>query len=491
MRFVPTPRFSRSAAFRFALVYALLFSLSVVLLFGGFYWSTAALIERQVADTVAAELRSLADRYRDEGIGGLHLAVQQRSAPSADPENVYLLTDRHLRPITGNLRSWPDGVVPDGSWWQLHLYRRAQEEGPILVGARAFQLSDGSRLLVGRDMQARRQFQNQLLQNLVVSLILTLAIGVVGGILLSRRLLRRVDDVTETSRRIMDGDLTQRVPKGRSNDEFDRLAESLNRMLDRIEALMSGMRLVTDSLAHDLRSPLTRLKGRVELTLLGPEDLEAYRQTLEQALGEIDIIQTTFNDLLAIAEAESGASRTRLEPLALDEIVADVAELYGPVLEDAGMQLVVSPLEPVTILGHRQLLAQALANVLDNAVNYAGEGGRVDVCLKRLGEQAELSVRDYGPGVPEEAREKVLERFVRLDAARSQPGSGLGLSLVAAVARLHNAGLELEGAEPGLRLRWRFRVSAGLVAPERQELEFSGGGPTSQIAGMPNTGSGT
>src|SRR5690606_4531206 len=241
--------------------------------------------------------------------------------------------------------------------------------------------------------------------------------------------------------------------------------------------------LITNVDAPDLRSRLSWMKGGVELTLLGPEYLEAYRQTLEQALGEIDIIQTTFNDLLAIAEAESGASRTRLEPLALDEIVADVAELYGPVLEDAGMQLVVSPLEPVTSLGHRQLLAQALANVLDNAVNYAGEGGRVDVCLKRLGEQVELSVRDYGPGVPEEAREKVLERFVRLDAARSQPGSGLGLSLVAAVARLHNAGLELEGAEPGLRLRWRFRVSAGPVAPERQELEFSGGGPTSQIAG--------
>ncbi|HLW26170.1 MAG TPA: HAMP domain-containing sensor histidine kinase [Kiloniellales bacterium] len=460
MRFVQTPRLSRSATFRFALVYALLFSLTVLLLFGGFYWSTAALIERQVADTVAAELRSLADRYREEGIGGLQVAVQQRSAPGADPENVYLLADRHLRPVTGNLRSWPEGVVPDGSWWQLHLYRQAQDDGPVLVGARAFQLSDGSRLLVGRDMQARREFQNRLLQNLAFSLTLTLVVGVTGGVLLSRRLLRRVDDVSETSRRIMEGDLTQRVPQGRSNDEFDRLAESLNRMLERIEALMNGMRLVTDSLAHDLRSPLTRLKGKIELTLLGPENPEAYRQALEQALAEIDIIQATFNDLLAIAEAESGASRTRLEPLSLDEIVADVAELYRPVLEDAGMQLDASSLQPATILGHRQLLAQALANLLDNAVKYADQGERIEVNLHAGDGQAILSVRDYGPGIPEEARERVLERFVRLDAARSRPGSGLGLSLVAAVSRLHHAQLELKAANPGLLLRWTFRVAA-------------------------------
>ena len=444
MRFVQTPRLSRSATFRFALVYALLFSLTVLLLFGGFYWSTAALIERQVADTVAAELRSLADRYREEGIGGLQVAVQQRSAPGADPENVYLLADRHLRPVTGNLRSWPEGVVPDGSWWQLHLYRQAQDDGPVLVGARAFQLSDGSRLLVGRDMQARREFQNRLLQNLAFSLTLTLVVGVTGGVLLSRRLLRRVDDVSETSRRIMEGDLTQRVPQGRSNDEFDRLAESLNRMLERIEALMNGMRLVTDSLAHDLRSPLTRLKGKIELTLLGPENPEAYRQALEQAL----------------AEAESGASRTRLEPLSLDEIVADVAELYRPVLEDAGMQLDASSLQPATILGHRQLLAQALANLLDNAVKYADQGERIEVNLHAGDGQAILSVRDYGPGIPEEARERVLERFVRLDAARSRPGSGLGLSLVAAVSRLHHAQLELKAANPGLLLRWTFRVAA-------------------------------
>ena len=220
----------------------------------------------------------------------------------------------------------------------------------------------------------------------------------------------------------IDGDLAQRVPRGQSNDEFDRLAESLNRMLERIEALMNGMRLVTDSLAHDLRSPLTRLKGRIELTLLGPEDPEAYRQTLEQALGEIDIIQSTFNDLLAIAEAESGASRTRLEPLELDGMVTDVAELYSPVLEDAGMELDTSELEPAVVLGHRQLLAQALANLLDNAVKYAGAGGRIELSLRTSAGRAELGVRDYGPGVPEEARERVLERFVRLDAARSRPG---------------------------------------------------------------------
>ncbi len=459
MHFVQTHRLSSSGTFRFALLYALLFGLAALLLFGGLYWSTAALIERQVADTVAAELRALSDRYRSEGMSGLQLAIEQRSAAGADPESVYLLADAGLQPLAGNLRNWPEEAVPDGSWVQLQLYRRDQEGGPVLVGARAFHLPNGSRLLVGRDMEARRHFQTTLLRNLAITLGLTLVIGLAGGFLVSRRLLRRVDAVTETSRRIMDGDLTQRVPLDRSGDELDRLAESLNRMLERIEALMNGMRLVTDSLAHDLRSPLTRLKGRIELTLLGPDDPEAYRQALEQALAEIDIIQSTFNALLAIAEAESGASRTRLESLALDEMVTDVAELYSPVVEEAGLTLEVGTLEPVHVMGHRQLLAQALANLIDNAVKYAGDGGRIELALACTDGRAELTVRDHGPGIPEEARQRVLERFVRLDAARSLPGSGLGLSLVAAVARLHGSDLRLEAAEPGLRVCWTFPLA--------------------------------
>lgn len=466
---VQTLRISHSGTFRFALAYALLFGLSVLLLFGGLYWSTAGLIERQVADTVAAELRALSDRYREEGINGLQVAVSQRSAPGSDPENVYLLADQSLRPVSGNLRNWPEEAVPDGSWRQLQLYRRDQEGGPVLVGARAFQLPDGSRLLVGRDMEARRSFQTTLLRNLGISLGVTLAIGLIGGIMVSRRLLRRVDAVTETSRRIMDGDLTQRVPQGRSGDEFDRLAESLNRMLERIESLMGGMRLVTDSLAHDLRSPLTRLKGRIELTLLGPDDPDTYRQALEQALAEIDIIQSTFNALLSIAEAESGASRTRLEPIPLHSMVTDVAELYSPVAEEAGLDLVIEPLEEAQVLGHRQLLAQALVNLLDNAVKYGAEGERIELALQRSGGLAELVVRDHGPGIPEEARGRVLERFVRLDEARSQPGSGLGLSLVAAVARLHKSKLSLEAADPGLLVRWSFPLAEEqpAVRPDR------------------------
>lgn len=458
---VQTLRLSRSATFRFALAYAGLFGISMLLLFGGLYWSTTALIERQVADTVAAELRALADRYRDEGLGGLQLAVGQRSAGGSEPESVYLLADAALRPLAGNLRDWPEDALPDGSWTQLRLYRRDREGGPILVGARAFQLPDGSRLLVGRDLEARRRFQATLLRNLAIGLGVTLTIALVGGVLVGRRLLRRVDAVAETSRRIMDGDLTQRVPRGRSGDEFDRLAESLNRMLERIEALMGGMRLVTDSLAHDLRSPLTRLKGRIELTLLGPADPETYRQALEQALAEIDTIQSTFNALLAIAEAEAGAARGRLEPLSLRELVTDVAELYQPVAEEAGASLTLGRLEEARVPGHRQLLAQALANLLDNAVKYGGPGGAIELALLRRNGEAELQVRDHGPGIPEAARERVLERFVRLDTARSQPGSGLGLSLVAAVARLHESRLTLEAADPGLRVRWSFTRLAG------------------------------
>ncbi|MFC4351072.1 ATP-binding protein [Fodinicurvata halophila] len=450
-------RISNSATFRFALAYVALFGVSVLLLFGFIYWSTITLIEGQVAQTVAAEITGLEERYRNEGISGLEEAISQRSGRGGEAESVYLLTDSNYNPVAGNLRNWPETAIADGRWTVLPLYHRERGDEPILVGARSFQLPNGYRLLVGRDMSARASFQQNLQEALAWGLGVTLALGLGGGWIFGRNILRRVDAVAETSRRIMDGDLSQRVPREGGNDEFDRLAGNLNRMLERIEALMTGMRLVSDSLAHDLRSPLTHLKGRIELTLLGPPDVESYRQTLEQALSEIDTIQTTFNALLAIAEAESGVSRTRLETLDLSEVLRDVQELYEPLAEDKGLRLRADIETPVYVSGHRQLLAQAFANLLDNAIKYSPQDSQVLVSLTPQQEQVEVTVADEGEGIPEADRKRVLERFVRLDTARSEPGSGLGLSLVAAVARLHESELALEDNNPGLKVRWVFR----------------------------------
>ncbi|WP_051608794.1 sensor histidine kinase [Fodinicurvata fenggangensis] len=464
-------RISNSATFRFALAYVGLFGVSVLLLFGFIYWSTITLIEGQVAQTVAAEITGLEERYRNEGISGLETAIAQRSGRGGEHESVYLLTDQNFQPVAGNLRNWPESAIADGRWTVLPLYHRERGDEPILVGSRSFQLPNGYRLLVGRDMSARANFQQNLQEALAWGLGVTLALGLGGGWIFGRNVLRRVDAVAETSRRIMDGDLSQRVPREGSNDEFDRLAGNLNRMLERIEALMTGMRLVSDSLAHDLRSPMTHLKGRIELTLIGPADVEAYRQTLEQALSEIDTIQATFNALLAIAEAESGVSRTRLEILDLGEVLRDVQELYEPVAEDKGVSLRADLDSPAYVTGHRQLLAQALANLLDNAIKYSPQDSCVSLQLVKTEGQVTLTVADEGSGIPEADRERVLERFVRLDTARSEPGSGLGLSLVSAVSRLHESELFLEDNNPGLKVRWVFPEAEEALPSEEVETQ--------------------
>lgn len=453
---------ARSASLRFALLYTLLFGLSVLLLFGVVYGSTLTLIERQVAETVGAELRGLADQYRTEGINGLLAAVNRRSGLDGATESIYLLADAEAQPLAGNLGSWPAEAVPDGEWLRLTLYRSGNRDEPILVGARSFVLPGGYHLLVGRDLRARTRLRDTLLTALGWALAATLALGLGGGMLLSRYMLRRIEAVNATSRRIMQGDLSHRVPLEGRGHEFDQLGESLNSMLERIEQLMTGMRLVTDSLAHDLRSPLTRLKGRLELTLRSGREPEDYRQSLEQAIVEIDTIQSTFNALIAIAEAESGVSRANREALDLAALAGDVAELYQPLAEDAGLRLAVELDGPAPIVGQRQLLAQAISNLLDNAIKYSPAGGTVTVRVAGSAEEILCCVADQGPGIPAEERAHVLERFVRLDSSRSQPGSGLGLSLVAAVAKLHESRLTLEDngpgqdGAPGLRIVWRF-----------------------------------
>lgn len=459
-------RWWRGASFRFAVLYALLFASSMAALGSFVYWSSVEVIERQVADTVQAELRGLAEQYAVQGLPRLLEVIEQRSAPGGDTDNVYLLVGPGLRRLAGNLQSWPAAAEPDGEWLQLKLFRTLEHTEPVLVGARAFELRGGFRLLVGRDMQARESLRRTILEAIAWGLGAALLLGAFGGWLLGRYLFGKVETVSRTSRRIVDGDLSQRVPLSGTGDAFDRLAENLNSMLARIETLMTGMRVVTDSLAHDLRSPLTRLRSRIEMALrehdgLAPEqrpraEPDGDRQVLEQALSDVETIRGTFDSLIAIAEAEAGVARVAFERVDLAELVAELGELYEPLAEESACRLVVSVEGAAAIAGHRQLLAQALSNLLDNALKYGCAGGEIELALVRRGDTAEISVSDRGPGVPAEAREAVLKRFVRLDESRSRPGSGLGLSLVAAVAKLHHATLELQDNGPGLRVVWRL-----------------------------------
>jgi len=462
-------RLLQTSIFRIALLYLLLLGVTLAVLLGFIYWSTAGLIERQTDETVQAEIRGLAEQYRAEGLVRLMDVIRERSGPRGSKENVYLLTGPGFSPLAGNLAHWPAAAASgEEGWLEVELARRDDPSGiPHVIRGRAFDLAGGYHLFVGRDTVERGDFRDIVTGALAWAVVPALLLGLGGGALIGRYSRVRVDAVREASEDIMRGDLSRRVPLTGSGDEFDRLAVTINTMLARIETLMGGMRLVTDSLAHDLRSPLTRARSAIDMALRHPgkdegQGAEQYREALEQTAAELETILRTFEALISIAQAEAGVNSLKLSDLDLSALTGDLLEVYQPIAEDAGVELSGEISEEITVAGHRQLLAQALANLLDNAVKYSPPGGRIDLTLRRDdGGGAQLAVADSGPGIPAEDRDRVLQRFVRLDDSRGTPGSGLGLSLVAAVAKLHGVELHLADNAPGLKV--------SLIFPARQD----------------------
>lgn len=437
----------------------------MIAILGLIYWSTLSVIDRQITATIEAEIRGLADQYRDRGLGGLVDVMRDRSLDGDQTASVYLLTTPNLLPLVGNLERWPASAEGVSEWLRLHL-DRVQADRPVGrdVLVRTFTLPGGYRLLVGRDMDERGRFRQIIVRTLFWSLAATLAISLLGGIFVSRRLLARVEGLTRATRDIVRGDLSRRIVCRGTGDEFDRLTASLNRMFAQIERLMSGMRLATDSIAHDLRGPLTRLRGRIELALLQPSSAVHDREALLDILQQADVAITMFDNLLKIATAEAGVAATELRPLDLSVLARDAADLYEPVAEDKHITLTCQVSPTPTIFGQRELLAQAVANLLDNAVKHTPSGGAILVDVAKSGNDVMLTVADNGPGIAEKDRARVLDRFVRLEECRTTPGAGLGLSLVAAVAQLHGATLNLSDngpGLPGLKVTMRFPTRAG------------------------------
>ncbi len=432
-------------------------------LLGFIYWNTAGFMARQTDQTLEAEITGLQEQFEQRGMPGLVEIISQRSRQNS--ESLYLITDARRSWIAGNLRRWPDMPRLDDIWIDF-TFEVAGARGPERHQARARQFvirrpSGAIRgyLLVGRDVNERRAIVQTITSALGWAVALTIFLGLAGGGLMSRNMMQRVEGINRTSRRIVKGDLSQRVPVTGSGDEMDQLGENLNAMLDQIERLMTAMRQVTDNIAHDLRSPLNRLRSRVEVTLMRPPDVADYKRVLEETIVEADGLITTFNALLSITRIESGASGVELVQLVPADIVRDVAELYEPVCEASGQKLITIIQHGNKIYANRELLSQALANLLDNAVKYST--GEVELALANTVDgKVEFSVTDRGPGIPVPDRERVKDRFVRLETSRSQPGSGLGLSLVAAVASLHAAELILsdraEMGSQGLKASLRF-----------------------------------
>lgn len=438
------------------------FGLSVCGVLAFVYWSTVSVIDAQSDATIEAEIAGLEEQYHERGLFGLVETLRNRSSDESGRRGLYLLTDPALNPLAGNLTRWPDEARGDPRWVDFRIQAARAAGAPAQIArARTFRLQGGFHLLVGRDLTERAEFRKTITDALVWALVITALLGVGGGLLLSRHFLHRLDAFNEGSRAILRGDISQRMPVSGSGDEFDRMAQNLNDMLDQISRLVDGMRGVADNIAHDLRSPISRLRSRLELTLMDQPDAAQYRAALERTIEETDTILATFNALLAIALAESGALREDFERLDLADLTRDAAELYEAAAEELGQALTLRVAGEPAAMGDRNLLSQALSNLLDNALKHTPAGGRVELAATTGPDgRPEITVSDTGPGIPAEARSRVLERFARLDSSRSTKGSGLGLSLVAATARLHDAELILEDNHPGLRVRLRFPIPA-------------------------------
>jgi signal transduction histidine kinase len=448
----------RATAFRLTLFYLLIFIVFAVSLLGYFALNTRRLITEQITTTINTEISGLSEQYTQGGIRRLVIVVDLRSRRPGS--SLYLVTTATGEGLAGNVGSLEPGVLDHPGWLETN-YRRleAPEGNEHRALVQIVQLPGGFRLLVGRDLEERERLFGIIANAGQWSLALVVVLGLAGGFFVSRRVLSRIDAMTATAQTIMAGDLAGRLPVAGTGDELDRLADHLNAMLERIEALMRGLKEVSDNIAHDLKTPLTRLRNRCEQALRGSADIAEYRAALETTIAESDDLIRTFDALLMIARAEAGQARDNMAEFDAAEIARDIGELYEPLAEEKGLDLKVEAPTGAPVRGNRELVSQALSNLVDNAIKYAkpnsaainGAPAEIVVKADSEGDRILLSVADHGPGIPEADRGRVVERFVRLEQSRSEPGSGLGLSLASAVARLHGGELKLEDNQPGLR----------------------------------------
>ncbi len=442
-----SPKILRSSAFRLAIGYVALFAVSAILLLAFVYWLAASYMLRQADETIEAEIEGLAERYRLSGLTGLTASIRERLDRRPQGSSIYLLTDAAGAPIVGNLNRWPP-AEPDQSGFLDFELVAGPGEPPHRARAKPFVIRGGFQLLVGRDLEELESVRSLLLRTMAWGLALILALALLGAVVVSRSRIRRIAKIDEVLGEVMAGDLSRRLPLEGTSDDIEDLAEKLNRMLGELSNLVEGVRRVSDSIAHDLRTPLARLKTRLERLRKGrPEEEE-----IGQAIEEADRLLAMFGAVLRIARIESGErGRAAFAEVDLTSLVDDVAELYRPVIEEKGSRLSIHNAPSVLVRGDRDMLFQAVANLVDNAIKHTPGGGRIEISLAPTDGGAAIVVADDGPGVPPEEREKVRERFYRLDHSRTTPGAGLGLSLVSAVAARHGGELRLEDNAPGLR----------------------------------------
>lgn len=450
----------RTTTVRLTAIFILLFVIFSILLLTFLAYQSSIQIQQQQTRAIDREVEALQRIDSGQGVRGIVFAMA-RLASQPGP-GLYYLGDNSGLQIVGNMANIPSNVLESEGVFQFDYNGPSFDEQDINAGGRegyavvrSLVLESGLRLVVGRDVVERRGFTAIVFQGFLYAVVGILVFSVLAGVLTSRRVLRRIDAINATSAKIMSGNLSERIPVTKANDEFDTLATSLNAMLDRIEGLMQGLKEVTDNVAHDLKTPLTRLRTKAESALRDSAGGDAQREALETTISESDKLIKTFNALLMIARAEAGAPSGAFADVDVSAVASDVAELYEPVAEEQGLAFETAITPDVRLRANRELIGQAIVNLIENALKYyepvEGKTGRISVSVRAAAGRVLIEVADNGPGIPPEDRARVVERFVRLEKSRTEAGSGLGLSLVDAVARLHKGDFRIEDNAPGVR----------------------------------------
>jgi signal transduction histidine kinase len=452
------PKLRLSSA-RLAALYVVIFAVGTAVLLSTVYGLTARVLDREVDAVIQAELSGLLDDYSQGGLLSLIATLHSRTDSWSRSGALYLLIDQYGRPMAGNLATWPTSAAAPEGWIEFDI--DAREHGGVgahPIRARIYDLPGGRRLLVGTDILDRQRLASRVLGAMWWGIALSVALAILISTGYSQRVRKRIGAIAGTCETIMAGDQARRLTVDGSHDEFDELSTTVNRMLDRIQEQTSILQTSFDSAAHDLRAPLYRARVRIEEALQHAETSGTARETMEATLQELDRVQRTLGTLLQIAQAQGRGSAAAVDEVDLAALAHELAELYQPEAASRRIQLEISGEQRVRLVGNRQLLAQALVNLIENALKYVPAGGRVDVRVESTGDAVTLSVADNGPGIPEDERERVLQPFVRLERDRHASGSGLGLSLVAAVVRLHRGSIELLDHQPGLLVQCHLPV---------------------------------
>lgn len=441
------PRFGSSAAYRIAFTYSAAFALAIVVLGIVVYFAADANFRQQLDSRIADESLEVARSYQDRDLRDLHEAISRREAGALAKTYGYAVFDRDHggRRLWGSLRT----TMPPAGFHDI-LFEDARE-GPDRARALATDLPDGLRLVVALDPEELEQLEGIILGLFGGAFLLVVILGIVGALLLGNYLRLRLSRISGTAQAIVSGDLDRRVPVSAREDEFDQLALMLNAMLDRSAQLLDNLRQVSGDVAHDLRTPLARLRNRLEAALDGPRDPAAYRAALKQGLAQSDHLLALFAAILRISEVEAGVLKRTFAQVDVSEVARDLGESYVPAVADGGRTLHCRIAPGLALNGDRELLAQALINLLDNAQRHTPPGSRIDLVATAAGDALSLSVADNGPGVAAGDRARIVRRFARLDTSRGTPGHGLGLNLVAAIVSAHGGTLSIEDNAPGLR----------------------------------------